>query len=181
MRCKSMSQTKKWLKENWDWGFVIVFATVTTGVSWYLKDVIWTSKDMLQSLTQAEATVLSLFGIIVAYLLASYDTRLDRLEEQRPHAEEVEDFDAIDKRFRQIKERKRKTARGCLIIGFCLIVSLLLSVAIFGVRDLNDLSDISQRIRLMLGMFDILLFFCGACGIFLIFNRMGKEPEELKI
>jgi hypothetical protein len=119
-----LSQIKKWLRENWN---IIVLAVFTALVSWYLTDAMLTSKEMLQSITQAEATVLSLFGIIVAYLLTSYDTRLDRLEQQRYDSEKRDNYPKmymIDEQKGKIRERKRKTALACLCIGFSLILSL---------------------------------------------------------
>jgi cobalamin biosynthesis protein CobD/CbiB len=175
-----MSKIEKWFKGNW---FIVFFAVVTTLIAWFLKDAIMTSDGMLQSLVQAQATILSLFGIIVAYLLTSYDSRLDRLEQQSFDVERVplDDRDHelssfLIKRFKEIKKQKSKTAQGILWVGSALVFSLLLSVIAFGLRDVSGWENLKAEVS----MVDIVLFFCGILGIFLMFNRMGKEPEEPK-
>lgn len=181
MTIKSLSKAKKWLKGNWD---IIILAVVLNLIAWSLKDVVMTSNGMLESLTQAEATVLSLFGIIVAYLLTSYDSRLDRLEQQSFEVEKVPFEDNRDielskfliRRFKEIKERKSRIARGCLLVGSALVFSLLSSVIAFGLRDMSGW----ENLKIGVSMFDILFFFLGIYGIFVLFNRISKEPEEPK-
>jgi len=175
-----MLKAKKWLKRNWD---IVILTTVMTLIAWSLKDVIITSNGMLESLTQAEATVLSLFGIIVAYLLTSYDARLDRLEQQSFEIEKLplEDRDIelsnfLIKRFEEVKDRKSTTAKGILLIGFALILSLLLSVIAFGLRNINNW----ENLKIEISMLNIVFFFLGVFGIFMLFTRIAKEPEEPK-
>ena len=173
-----MSKAKELFKGNW---YIVALAVVVTLIAWSLKDAMYTSSEMLQSLTQAEATVLSLFGIIVAYLMTSFDSRLDRLEQQSFDIKKVplEDRDIemssfLIRRYEEVKERKSKTAKGCLLVGSSLVFSLLLSVIAFGLRDINDW----ENLKIVVSMFDILFFFLGIFGIFLLFNRIAKEPEE---
>ena len=175
-----MLEIGKWFKENW---FLVIFAAVTTLIAWSLKDAMVTSDKMLQSLVQAQATILSLFGIIVAYLLTSYDSRLDRLEQQSFDIEKlpledrvIEMSSFLMRRFKEIKKCKSRTAKGCLWVGASLVFSLLLSVIAFGLRDTNNWENLKIEISIL----NILFFFLGIFGIFLIFNRMGKEPEEPK-
>lgn len=177
---KLILKSKKLLKENWS---IVIFAIVTTTIAWFLKDAVYTTDQMLQSLTQAEATVLSLFGIIVAYLLTSYDSRLDRVEQQifdvekvRLERRDVEMDSFLMRRFREVKERKSRTVEGCLLVGSCLVFSLLLSVIAFGLRDISNW----ENLKLVVSSLDFTFFFVGIYGIFFMFNRMAKEPEELK-
>jgi hypothetical protein len=178
-----MSKSENWLQRNWDWFIIVVFAIVADLVAWYLRDVIITSTGMLESLTQAEATILALFGIIVAYLMSSYDSRLDRLEQQKFEIDKVNMNDRdlvmsvfLEKRFKEVKDQKRKVAKGVLWVGFSLVLSLLLSVIAFGLREINDW----ENAKIGVGMFDILFFFLGIYGILLMLYRIGKEPEEPK-
>lgn len=177
-----MLKAKKWLKRNWD-TYVVIFAVVTVSVAWFLKDAMYTSSEMLQSLTQAEATVLSLFGIIAAYLMTSFDSRLDRLEQQSFDVEKVplEERDIemssfLIRRFKEVKKRKSGTAKGCLAVGSFLVFSLLLSVIAFGLRNIDGWVGLKNEVS----MLDITFFFLGIFGIFLMFNRIAKEPEEPK-
>ncbi len=176
-----MSRIEKLLKENWD---IAILAVVVTLIAWSLKDFVITSNGMLESLTQAEATVLSLFGVIVAYLMTSFDSRLDRLEQQNFEVEKVPFEDNRDmelskfliRRCEEVKYRKKRTGKGILMIGSALLFSLSLSVIAFGLRDLSDWENLKMEVS----MLDIMFFFLGIYGIFLLFNRISKEPEEPK-
>lgn len=176
-----MAKAKMWFKGNWN---IVILAVVVTSIAWSLKDFVMTSNGMLASLTQAEATVLSLFGVIVAYLMTSFDSRLDRLEQQSFEVEKLPFEDNRDwelskfliKSFEEVKERKNKTAQGVLWVGIALVLSFSLSVVAFGLKDLNGWENLKGEVSL----FDILFFFLGIFGLFLLFNRLSKEPEEPK-
>lgn len=142
-----------------------------------LINIVMSSTQMLQSLIQAEATILGFFGIIAAYMLTSYDTRLDRLEKQRfdlemkgivnyPKAIELE------KRIEWIKHQKRRTALGmCGLSGF-LVMSLVFSIVTLGTANIHS------RIVQDIGLTGLDLFFAGIAMIILLFYQMSWEAEE---
>jgi tetrahydromethanopterin S-methyltransferase subunit D len=77
----------RWLKQHHPIPILAIVCTiiglVLGGLASFIAQISVNSKNMLQSLIQAEATVLGFFGLIVTYVLVSYDTRLDRFEQER--------------------------------------------------------------------------------------------------
>jgi hypothetical protein len=160
--------------------FIIALIIVVGAIN--IADIAISSKDVLQSLIQAEATILGFFGIIVTYLLASYDTRLDRLEQQRFDVRkspddlkkmEMLDFsyvDLIGTKIENIKQRKRDIAETMGIYTFFLILSLLLSIITLGMIDSN-----SAYLN-FLSVLGLAFFFFGIVGILIGFIQISREP-----
>jgi hypothetical protein len=97
-----------------------IVALVITIAAINIAKITINSAAVLQSLIQAEATILGFFGIIVTYLLTSYDTRLDRFEQQRFDARNspadlkkveiinISYLEVIDDKIRTLKRQKKK-------------------------------------------------------------------------
>jgi hypothetical protein len=182
-----MSNAKKWIKKNsnWLWKYLgwygiffgIIILLITLLIARFLGDVVITSSGMLESLVQAQATVLSLFGIIIAYLLNVNDSKLDRLEQETFEIENLPEekrdkklYDFTVRRYETVREHKRRIAKGCLLIGSILVLSLLLSVIAFSLRGIGGWGPL----KILVSALDMLLFFIGIFGIFSILNRIGK-------
>jgi hypothetical protein len=132
------------------------------------------SDAMLQSITQAEATILGFFGLIAAYLLTSYDARLDRLEQQRFELETAGKqgkVDSISKRLKQIRRRKIESTTIIVMVGAVLIISLLSSITTQGIRTFNP------SLATVISACSLMLMFLGTYGVFFLFLIISKEPE----
>jgi len=181
-----MTQRKEWLKkhqENLEWLIVFLISIGIYFASTPFGFITILSIDVLKSLIEAEATILGLYGIIVAYMLTSYDNRLDRLEQQKFDLKikhEDNDIKEIEGRIGKIKERKRKTVWGVLLASGSLIFSFMLSITTLGIvsMDVDSIEystkmDIAFRISPVASMF----LFLGIFAISLVLLRIGKEPE----
>jgi hypothetical protein len=180
-----MLKAKKWLKENWDFlkknldWYGRIFVIIAFLIALLLWDVIITSVGMLESLVQAQATVLGLFGIIIAYFLNAYDLRLDRLEQEsffeERNGKKIESKE-IEERYNEVRKHKFNVAKGFFVIGSLLVFSLLLSVIAFRLREISGW----EPLKIGVSVADISFFFVGMFGILLILNKIGKQSKELK-
>jgi hypothetical protein len=144
----------------------LIIGIILGGLAEYVAEVSVNSKDMLQSLIQAEATVLGFFGIVVSYFLVSYDTRLDRLEQQRFDCELANKPQAVDsycKKMISLKEIKQSATRTLGGIGILFILSLLLSILALGAIDTNSTFSTG------FAYFGLGAFFTGIVGLVLSF------------
>jgi hypothetical protein len=124
---------------------------------------------MLSSVIQAEATIFGFFGIAASYILVSFDTRIDRLEQQRFDCELANKDQAADsyrKKIASIKEAKKDLTKSLGLVGLILILSLLFSVLALGAVDTN--SAFSETISycglslLFVGVVVVVIVFIGA-------------------
>jgi protein-S-isoprenylcysteine O-methyltransferase Ste14 len=163
---------KKKLKENYQLVVVLLAISVVFIGAVLLKDITVNSIVVLQSMIQAEATVLGFFGIVISYMLASYDSRLDRLEQQRFDSE-IENnslkLTMIDSKISGLKALKKSSTNGLGIYSLILILALLFSIVTLGVRDFN------LSIANILGVFGLGFFFMGILGIVFSFLQMSAE------
>jgi hypothetical protein len=150
--------------------FLLYFALI-------LVDVVIGSTPMLQSLIQADATVLGFFGVIAAYSLTSYDSRIDRFEQQRFDLA-LKGQESVAKeifiRIVFIRKRKRETAQGIAIVSGLLILSLVLGIILLGANNINN------SILIWLLAFGTLgFFFVGLGMIFFLFYQMSWEAGRV--
>jgi hypothetical protein len=170
---QSEENFKKKLKENYRLVVVSLFISFVFIVAVLLKDITVNSM-VLQSVIQAEATVLGFFGIVISYMLASYDSRLDRLEQQRFDSEienNLSKLEKIDKKIEELKGLKHSSTNGLGIYSLTLILALLFSIVTLGVRDFN------LPIVNILGVLGLGFFFTGILGIVLSFLQMSAETS----
>ena len=145
---------------------------VLSSISNILGNISLASINMLQSVIQAEATILGFFAIIGAYGLTSYDTRIDRREQQLfdLHLSEVSPvYKQFEKKLNNLKENKRVFARLCAFITSLLIISLLFSTITLGMKDAS-----SSLAKIFSGT-ALYLFFIGIIGIVYFFVRISRE------
>jgi len=143
------------------------------------------SVDVLKSVIEAEATILGLFGIVVAYLLTSYDNRLDRLDQQKfdlrlKYQSVTEGIEEIEAKMTKIRTRKKDIVWAVIVGSGSLVFSFFLFIATLGIvsMDTNAIEistkmDIAFKISPIASMF----LFLGIFAMFLMLFRIGKEPE----
>jgi hypothetical protein len=158
-----------------------IVALVITIAAINIAKITINSAAVLQSLIQAEATILGFFGIIVTYLLTSYDTRLDRFEQQRFDARNspadlkkveiinISYLEVIDDKIRTLKRQKKEIAGSMGLYAFLLALSLLFSVITLGMIDSG-----SPYLD-ALSVLGLSLFFLGVVGIVIVFLQISTE------
>jgi magnesium-transporting ATPase (P-type) len=146
------------------------------------------SVDALRATIEAEATIIGFFAIVVAYLLNSYDLRIDRFEQelfdmliQNPQrdAGPILITGSLQK---AVKERKKKTVFAIVIVGVCLAISLfLLIIALAFVSLLSIGSNSSNKtlvgIAFITDALGTVLLFTGTYGIFSFLLGIARERE----
>jgi len=118
--------------------FSIVFALTSSyflGIIFLFGAVAVISKEMLKALIEAEATILGFFGIFAVYALTSFDSRMDRLEEQlfdiqmksmKQRNQVI--FGDLPNKIKGIQKAKRRAVLSALYAGILLVGSLLSSI-----------------------------------------------------
>jgi uncharacterized BrkB/YihY/UPF0761 family membrane protein len=166
---------------------VLYFMAIPFGISTVL------SATATNALITAEATVLGFFGIIAVYLLTSYDSRIDKLEEQIFDAKDDKDrSETLEKRQDDIRTKK-KWALLCMVPGLgCLIISLLLSIFTYGILSIvpDPIYNATQIATLQANQIkytvwpsitSALLLFISIVAIFLMLIWIGTEPRIGKL
>lgn len=148
-------------------------------VSIYYGFVIILSIDAAQALVEAIATILGFFGLIAVYLLTSFDSRIDRLEEKIQDSND----DAKTQHFKTI-QGKIKTRKGYatirIITGLCcLFVSLLLSITNLGLLSVNsgNLTETGYQLAFLITITTSMLLFIGVVDILIMIYSIGNEPN----
>ncbi len=173
------------IAETWKIGlFIAILVTFLVAVVYgylqlfgFLAIAALKTPEMLQSVIQAEATILGFLGVIAAYTLSSYDTRIDRLNQQyfdleHPLLDKLETssetrMNLIRQRIERTKEMKKS---ALLIIGvssILLILSLLLLTTTLGIR--NEVA----------GGVGFYVFFGSISNIGFLFYQMSKDTDEM--
>lgn len=144
----------------------------------FLVSTALNSLEMLQSMVQAEATILGFLGVIAAYVLTSYDSRIDRLEQQCFDTEQrglgtvttnnTSQVEAIKKRMEKTRKLRKDAILSLGTSSIFLIVSLLLSITTLGTRNS------------ILGGAGFYIFFGGISNLVSLFYQMSKETEEIQ-
>jgi len=150
---------------------------IILGAATILADITISSVDVLQSLIQAEATILGFLGVILAYLLASYDARLDRLEQQRfdiikmleDESKTTPHLDGINIRMMRIRRNKKDIALGLGAYSVCLVVSLVISIITLGMKNS------SSSFLIFVSSLGLGLFFMGIVGVMMAFIQISRE------
>lgn len=94
------------------------------------------SSDATRVIIETDATILGFFGLIAIYLFTSYDNRIDKLEDKILDPANSGQKDELQKRQNLIISTK-KYAMITIIVGLgCLVVSMFLSIASYGVLSL---------------------------------------------
>jgi hypothetical protein len=172
------------VKEVWKTGLAIaIFITIFISLLYgylsflgYLALAALNSTEMLQSLIQAQATILGFLGVIVAYMLTSYDSRIDRCEQQvfdfafpRLGKETPEDLAIVQQlagRTTKMKDLKKDALVTISITSIFMILSLLLCITTLGIKNQ------------ILGSLGFYLFFGGISNMIFLFYEMTKDTNS---
>jgi hypothetical protein len=168
---------------KWQWALILsVSAVITAGLfvlSIPFGVFIVLSTDSVKTLIEGEATILGFFGLIAVYLLTSYDSRIDKLEEK---IQDLEDQNKI-KRFKDIQDnikiRKKGSTISILTALGCLIVSFFLSLWILSILSINrsNPSVMAYQLSFVASIIASLLLFIGVFSIFVMIYKIGTEPK----
>jgi hypothetical protein len=176
-----MRKIRKRLKIDKYVFFGILIGSIIMISALLISNITIISTSMLQSLIQAEATILGFFGIIVSYMLTSYDSRIDRLEQQRfdvrsspDDLKKIGQFDfsfkdVIDEKIEYLKQLKKEIAKTEGLCVFFLILALISSIIMFGLQDFE--SPLSKNISAL----NLGFFFMGIVGIIIVFIQISYE------
>jgi hypothetical protein len=121
----------------------------------------------LTALIEAETTLLGFFGLIIAYLLTSLDTKSDKLDEVRAKENPTSNQHRND--LNPYKGLKKKVIKYSIAIGAMLTLSLFLSVGLLGVVTTNA-STIQEPLTLQLRIAGTLMITFIAVSVFLLFT-----------
>lgn len=174
-----MSQTirslKQWTKSN----IFIIGLSLTSLLSGMIMVVFSilavTDREMMKALIEAEATILGFLVLIVIYGLTSFESRLDRLQQQIFDVQtgkvkySREFFEYLNKRVVNVEDSKKDMAYSGLSAGIILFASLLSSILGLGLSGIpnNQWAYFSCLISLSLLFFGIIL-------VFWIIHDLGK-------
>ncbi len=176
--------SKRKMHRNWTKIYSIaigcVIGLIIVVIAIALSGITLSSLNVLQSLIQAEATVLGFLGVVVTYLLTSYDTRLDRLEQQRFDTMKAHEDDKgslwgkpyhgyIDKKIESIRLKKEDMAKTLGTNSFFLVASLILSIVALGMMNSNS------PLLNFIGTLGLGFFFMGIFGIIVVFIQISQE------
>jgi len=177
-----MSQTiwsfRQWIKSN-IFTIGLFLTSLFLGMILYVFAILAVvDKEMMQALIGAEATILGFFILIVIYGLTSFDTRIDRLEQQifdmqtgktRYHREF---FEYLNKRLENIEKSKKDIVSFSLIGGIILFASLLSSILGLGLSRIS-----SNQWAFFTCLISLLLLFLGIVSVLLIIRDLGKNHK----
>ena len=191
-----------WLNENWkqilkDILYLTIPPTIFMVISIFFGvATVLAKSDVIKSLIQAEATILGFLGLVIVYVLKSFDDKEDRymqmlfdLQMKGKDAETIllsgEELRLVaTKRDKGVKIRresrggflqslidrtnkqKKATVRFTRTIGAYLISSILLSIWILGMPDVVFAG--------LLSIFAVYLFLVSLVGIFQMLGDIGK-------
>jgi len=173
-----MTHYRHWLNNKVLFIIVLITVFIITFTAFYIVKETIISKEMLQSIIQAEITFLGFFALIGTYLLTSYDTRLDRLKQQLFDSEEKKNTHKINEfktEMENVEATKRDTAYALALVSLMIITSLILSILVFGMADLNSAT------AKLLNMFGLTVFFVSIFCLIFLFIRIATKPEEIRI
>jgi uncharacterized membrane protein YbhN (UPF0104 family) len=129
-------------------------------------------ETMLKPLVEAEATILGFFGLIIVYALTSYDTRIDRLEQQKSEwtrEKQKEQVANVQTQINKIVSNKRRTAYYALVIGIYFFLAFLLSILVLGITNIGFAG--------LIIWFAMMLFFNAIEHFFILFYFIASEPK----
>ena len=180
-----MSQEKYSLQINWKLLLRIVLAMgavlLLTFASVFYSIII-INKDALKALVEAEATILGFFGLIVVYILKSFDDREDRCMQQRLditlHSRQIVLHD-LDELVIRIRKQRIRTIRYASVIGILLVFSMLLSIFTLGIMDIVlevGFTNLFSQIIILLGLIGVFTFLFSIVELFRMFRDMAKMP-----
>lgn len=173
--------------------FSLPFAATIAVVSFWYGIVGVLMVESLRATIEAEATIIGFFAIVVAYLLNSYDLRIDRLEQELfDLASQTPIKDATrllmtGKMQNAVRERKKNTVYVIAIVGACLAISLFLLIIALGFVSLlangsNSSNPTLVGIAFWTNVIGTMLLFTGTFGIFscLLSIAREREPKEVE-
>ena len=166
--------TKQWV---FIFSISAIITSIFSGLTIPFGIFLLLSVDALKALIEGIATILGFFGLVAIYLLTSFDSRIDKLEEKILDLDEKDE--AKINRFRgiqdNIKTRKKNSMISILTSLGCLFVSLFLSIWILSILSI---SPTNPGVAAVIGIFIAsMLLFIGVFSIFVLFFKIGKEPE----
>lgn len=170
------------MKEKWV-SFIasLIGATILLSVllvSRFFGSIAVTSESMLNTIVQADATILGFFGLIAIYAFTAFDNRTDRFEQQlfelttEKHPNMKEDAlelekSRLERHLVTIQRNKKELVDNAFGAGLFLVLSLILSM--FSLAKVPFASDLCT------GAIYFMLF--SIWFIFVIFRSFGKTPE----
>jgi hypothetical protein len=165
------------------WIAIIVFS-IALSLTFFVWSIpfgffIILSADAMQTLIEAEATILGFFGLIAVYLLTSYDNRIDKLQEKILDSSDKAKIESFSVAQQRLKNRKIRATIAILSALISLILSFFLSIVTLGLLSLNEghPSQTALNIAVPLIVVASMLLFIGVFSIFLMIYRIGSEPE----
>ncbi len=174
-------QLVNWFKSNKVLIMVIIISFISGLLGSRLGKVLVNSDVALQAIVQTESTILGFFGVIVAYILASYDSRLDRLEQQcfdleatEPIKQEFykERVTAIHEKINEIEAVKTRLSVVIVGTSILLILSIILSVSVLGIKNFDI------QFAESLCPWAVILFFTSINAMVLVFSTISRKIEK---
>jgi len=167
---------RQWIKSN-IFAIGLSLASIFLGMIVYVFAILAViDKEMMQALIGAETTILGFFILIVVYNLTSFDTRIDRLEQQIFDMQTGKTrwsqkfFEYLNKRLEHIEKSKEDSAHFSLIGGIILFISLLSSILGLGLSRIP-----SNQWAFFTYLISLMLLFLGIVSVLLIIRDLGKN------
>lgn len=186
-----MAQEKCWLQRNWKniielIGGLVAGFLLTFGATAFSISIL--SKDAIQSLIEAEATILGFFGIIFVYIVKSLDEKESWCEKmwfdlsvndqykEKPVGIPKTKGELVKDRIERTKKQRLYTVRYATRVIIFLIISLLFSIFWLGTIDLalQNIKNILGISITFIGVFGVYFFFLGIVELFRMFRLIGK-------
>lgn len=160
-------------------GIAIIVAVIFLIVAIFFGFLIIISIDAAKALVDSIATILGFFGLIAVYLLTSYDSRIDRLEEKIQDSYDETKIQRFKTIQLNIKTRKEYATIRIITGLCCLFVSLLLSIATLGILGVNpeNTTQTAYQLAFLITILASMLLFMGVLDILIMIYSVGKEPN----
>jgi hypothetical protein len=163
---------------------IIAVVSVALSLTFFLFSIpfgffIILSTDAVKTLVEAEATILGFFGLIAVYLLTSYDSRIDKLEEKIQDSSDTAKTERFSVIQRKLKDRKKRATVAILVALISLLLSFFLSIVTLGLLGVNEGQPTETALKIAIPLIIVasMLLFIGVFSIFLMIYRIGREPE----
>jgi predicted PurR-regulated permease PerM len=153
--------------------------------------------DALKATIEAQATLLGFVGLITVYLLSSFDTRLDRLYQQRhDYSLKIPESKAnISEKLKEetirltsiiqtISESKTKVVKKISLVALLMVVSLIWNIGLLGFQSdfakaIQDLDSPLYNIAGAAAGVPVEVFFIAIWLFFGIFRESGLDYNAL--
>jgi hypothetical protein len=160
-------------------GSIIIFTLFLLGVTYieFFYSTLILNEKGLTALIEAETTLLGFFGLIIAYLLTSLDSKRDKLEELRIELiKENPNSNQFRNNLNPYRDQKRQVIKYSIGIGALLTLALFLSIGILGVvtATLTIEEPLLSQLKTA-GTLTVTFIALSVILLFRIFYNIGKE------